>query len=115
MHRKYLLGIKGVLMRRRLIFFVVFFFFSLPLQSHADFQNGNDLLTGFDAGYASGYIIGVFVSFEGIAYCATTGVTQDQVRRVARKYLEAHPAELHRSAAKLLVKAFTEAFPCPTR
>lgn len=93
--------------------------FLLPLSTHAAFQSGNALLSDMqredssDYMFALGYVAGAFDAFGGVTHCVTTsGVTQRQALLIAKKYLEAHPEELHKGADTLLLEAFKAAFPC---
>lgn len=97
-----------------LVFLVVF-----PSSAFPSFITGNELLNNLESeshynrGYASGFISGVFSATEGLSHCVKSDeITLSQVSRLAEKYLQDNPAELHRAASLLLLKAFQEAFPC---
>ena len=57
---------------------------------------------------------GIKDTFGGsaIVFCIPDGVTQDQLIRVALKWMEDNPAMLHITASFHLMSAFKEAFPC---
>ena len=91
---------------------------SIPATAGAAFVTGNSLLAdfkstdGFGPAYAHGYSVGVFDSFEGVNHCAPIGVSQGQIRAIARRYLESNPETLHHPAQMLLKIAYKNAFPC---
>jgi Rap1a immunity proteins len=71
----------------------------------------------------SGYIAGVFDSEVLLANsvqprsklaCFPDGVTAGQTIDVVRKYLKDHPENRHHSAVSITMRAFLEAFPCPS-
>jgi hypothetical protein len=47
--------------------------------------------------------------------CTPQKVTIGQMTRIVVEYLQDHPKELHYLSASLVVKAITEAFPCPVQ
>lgn len=64
------------------------------------------------------YLTGVADTLEMVAphltgICRPAAVTRDQMFDVVMDWLEQHPAERHRPAAKLIGLAFAEAWPCP--
>lgn len=83
------------------------------------FVHGNDLLQNCqnpDVACVS-YVSGVADTLEMVAphltnICRPGAVTVDQLVDVLIAWLEEHPAERHRPAAKLAGMAFTEAWPC---
>ena len=90
----------------------------------AEVTNGNALMrycheAGRDehpnvlTGFCVGYILGIFESLvlSGRA-CVNLKVTNEQVRDVAVKFLEAHPEIRDRPAAALVIDASVETFPC---
>lgn len=92
---------------------------AMPVSANAGFQSGNALLrdintrSGPDYMFAMGYVAGVFDALADVTHCVTAdGVTQGQAVLIAKKYLEAHPEELHMAADELLSRAFKNAFPC---
>ncbi len=110
---------------------VVVVSFALALGSacpgQAGYYTGNEMLkmcldrkddlefgtcTGFVA--ALGGIIGCeeggYVGSSGAS--VPSGVTLGQLKKVAIKWMEAHPEQLHHDAADLMGKAFQDAFPC---
>jgi hypothetical protein len=76
--------------------------------------------------YCSGYILGFVEGHSAasvvssgpngphrdIIYCAPVGMAAGQVRRIYIAYASQHPADLHKLAQILLVRALIEAFPC---
>jgi Rap1a immunity proteins len=83
-------------------------------------ETGNDLSnlcsTGdkvdghFESGLCAGFIIGVSVAIDDV--CRGPNVTNGQVIKVARKYLDDHPEELDQSAQTLVHRSLTKVFPC---
>jgi len=75
------------------------------------------------AGVCMGYTRGVLealnslqkIAFVPQFFCIPAEVPDNQLYRVALKYLENNPADLHGSASELLVAAFGEAFPCESK
>ncbi len=67
------------------------------------------------------YISGVHESYDVLVaaaqakrlYCQPSGATNGQLYLVTKKYLDAHPEELHLPASYLVLMAFGEAWPCP--
>ncbi len=91
------------------------------------FTTGNDMLSycsvsdpKFNRLYCHGYMASVYdthnvwVEWGDLPqkFCSPDEVTQDQLRLVVVKYLEAHPAKLHLSGGSLVLNALMEAFPC---
>ena len=91
------------------------------------FITGNEMLSdcaetprGMKFIYCHGYIASaydthnVWVEWGDLPqkFCSPDEVTQDQLRLVVVKYLEAHPAKLHLSGDSLVLNALMEAFPC---
>jgi len=67
--------------------------------------------------YWIGYIAGFnrmngVVSSDSRVFCPPEGVTTEQSIRVARKFLQDDPANLHLNAGILLLMAMMSAFPC---
>jgi len=93
---------------------------------HADFppRDASDFLkqcmtgqTGqTPAPWCSGYIAGVADSYTATtldSFCSPDNAKIDQLGRVAIKYMQKHPADLHRlSPALLIMQALSDAFPC---
>lgn len=74
-------------------------------------SEGDKTTEQFAAGVCSGFIVGVSVSVDNI--CRRANVTNGQVIKVARKYLDDHPEELDQPAQVLVRRSLTKAFPCP--
>lgn len=74
-----------------------------------------DLICGFYVrGFIDGLMIGMSAQRLGPVICPPNeGISADQGRLIAEKYLRDHPEELHLEAGLELGKAFTIAFPCP--
>ena len=77
------------------------------------YQNG--LYDGTCLGYTGG-VIDTHENWQVFAeretFCLPDQAEVDQLIRVAMKYLEDHPAQLHYNAAYALQVALREAFPC---
>ncbi|WP_157959632.1 Rap1a/Tai family immunity protein [Devosia submarina] len=83
------------------------------------FMDGNELFEACQVQDQScpGYIIGVADALEMVAphlanICRPQGVTAQQIADVLMEWLDEHPEERHRPAAKLTGLAFAEAWPC---
>ena len=64
------------------------------------------------------FALGISVSFIAApakAALFTGNVTQGQVERIVKKYLQEHPKDLHEGRWALTVKALVDAFPCSTK
>jgi hypothetical protein len=100
--------------------------FLAPLQAQVQAYTGNQLLSECEAPAATTdafsclrFIVGMN-NMHNIDtecgrqpfYCLPTEATNGQLKRIVEKYLRAHPEELHRDTAYLVVEALMEAFPC---
>jgi len=73
-----------------------------------------------DVGYCYGLVNGVGNTMvtmnayllKGERTCFPAGMRNDQGARIVAKYLEEHPASLHRDGAFLAMAAFQNAYPC---
>ena len=91
------------------------FILSNKLLSHC-----TESLQGSNYGYCLGYIASAhdthitWVALGDLPrqICTPIEVTREQLRLVVVKYLEANPAELHKSADSMVINALIEAFPC---
>ena len=119
----------------------IFLFLLVPLPSFASLTNGNDLLEkckdvfsesaltvaptvteSMNAGYCIGYFAGVtetetFWSEVEPAgkikhYCFPEGVTQGEVYRIVKKWLDSNPDKLHFAAETIIHNALVSSFPC---
>jgi hypothetical protein len=78
----------------------------------------DDLRASMDAAHCSGYITGVVdglhtaETLSRSAIICEPNVRAGQIKMVVRRFLDAHPQYLHRSAADLIAAAVREAFPC---
>ena len=81
-----------------------------------DVSMDDQLLSFYWTGYLGGFndaavLIGTGTSQK--IYCLPpTGIENDQLVRVVKKYLDEHPEDLHQSARILVLLALSEAFPC---
>ena len=96
---------------------------SIPLGSLAQSETGNDLLQrldafatsnpGFSSGAGVGYVRGVADTLRvSGAVCVPERVSVGQLGMVVQKFLRDNPAQLHRDATVLTIKALMENFPC---
>jgi hypothetical protein len=83
------------------------------------FTHGNDLLQNCQDrnSICAAYVTGVADTLEMIAprltnICRPEAVTIEQLVDVLISWLERHPAERHRPAAKLAGLAYADAWPC---
>ena len=107
--------------------------FCLPCRLHAVAQNaffehghsGNDLVAGcrgsdLEVISCMGYITGISEGWEAAHFfektrqtiCIPKEVQTGQLVKVALKYADNHPEDLHDPARYLVILAFEEAFPC---
>jgi len=64
-------------------------------------------------GFVDGIIMGKAAGELGSRFCAPAGgISAQQGRLIAEKYLRDHPEALHNEAGSLLGVAFAQAFPC---
>jgi hypothetical protein len=92
---------------------------SMPVQARDGSTTGNRLagfcnsesldLSALCAGLIIGFIDGSSLSAK---YCIPKDVTNEQIRKVVRKYLDEHPEELHVWYGLLVSLAIGKAFPC---
>ncbi len=68
-------------------------------------------------GLAAGVVAtqGVYMGFkkQPELLCVPTGATMAQLMSVSLKYLNDHPADLHRRLGDLIFVSWVESFPCP--
>jgi hypothetical protein len=79
----------------------------------AEALTGNSLLDecqGSGESFCVGFALGVANALSTV--CVPDGVTAGQLTKMAERYLEAHPQNLHQSATSLLSVAFSTAWPC---
>ena len=99
---------------------------SIPVFSFAQTERGTDLLPrldalaaqngGFDAGAGIGYVRGVADTLRvSGALCTPERVSVGQLGMVVQKFLRDNPAQLHRDAAALTIKALMDNFPCKSK
>ena len=77
-------------------------------------EDGNYLKKSCKArptGYCLGFVSGVYVA-TAEPFCNPPSIKSNELVGVVTTYLHAHPEKLHMQAGKLVVEAFTEAFPC---
>lgn len=93
----------------------------MPLSADAAFQSGNKLKADIygssaDRMFALGYVVGVTeVLVDESHVCLANGVTQGQLLDVVKKYFEANPESLHRSAYLLVYLALKNTWPCAAK
>ena len=105
----------------------------MPPPAKAGFFTGNEMVAKCEVSrdspvyyasdaFCSAYVMGVFDDNETLnavlgkrLYCTSPDMTGKQVRDVAVAYMERHPESRHESASLLVLKSFTEAFPCPSK
>jgi Rap1a immunity proteins len=67
----------------------------------------------FKTGGCVGYVMGVASALEGQSFCLSkTSVQTSQLIDVMKLWLDQHPELRQYSASTLIVKAFSEKFPC---
>ena len=81
-----------------------------------DGKGDSDALAGC-IGFVTGIVDGATVASGHKAnpyfpVCLPTAVTREQLVRVVLKYGDNHPEQLHLPAARLVIQALSEGFPC---
>ena len=90
----------------------------VPCMASAEFLTGNDLLSRMNSDevvqrmFALGYVAGVSDAQQHVFSCPPSGVTNGQVRDVAKSYIEANPGIRHKTADMLVTDALKQAWPC---
>ena len=86
--------------------------------------SGNELLancrgSGWDQGYCTGFILGIFRGIEVYdaiketrTFCATDQVTVEQSLLIVQQYLRQNPKMMDKPAEWGVVAALVDAFPC---
>jgi len=93
----------------------------IPGMASAEFLTGNDLLSRMNSDevvqrmFALGYVAGVSDAQQHVFSCPPAGVTNGQVRDVAKSYIEANPGIRHKSADMLVTDALKQVWPCANR
>jgi hypothetical protein len=94
----------------------------IPAMAHAEFETGNKLYQNMTSSsnmekmYAIGYIAGVFDAYHSVYHCPpTSNVTLGQVNDIVKAYLDANPAQRHRTADQLVKEALQKTWPCANR
>ncbi|WP_207265153.1 Rap1a/Tai family immunity protein [Pseudomonas sp. GW101-3H06] len=83
-------------------------------------SDGEQYTSGVDIGYCLGLVNGVMSTMDTMneyllpkeKTCFPTGLMNKQGARIVAKYLEEHPASLHRDGAFLAMAAFQNSYPC---
>lgn len=75
-------------------------------------QADRSLKIGICMGYTEG-VFGTALQLDKRGVCASEEADSEQLIRIAMKYLENHPEQLHYGASSTILVAFREAFPCP--
>ena len=67
-----------------------------------------------DAEVCQAYVVGVLEGFDasGKLICLPSGSSGEQYMVIFTNYLQAHPERLHEPAARLLLDAIFETYPC---
>ena len=95
----------------------------LTLTSHAQWITGNKLHEQFNSSEtsqiraaATGYVIGVVDSWDGIVFCTPDNATIGQLSDTVKDYIAKNPSQRHKSGRELVNSALRSAFPCsPSR
>jgi hypothetical protein len=83
------------------------------LQNEQTINEGRATLEqGMDYSVASGYVLGVSDSLNGVAFCVPSQATKGQMVAIVIKYLNDHPDRWQYTAHSLVKDALLEAFPC---
>jgi hypothetical protein len=67
-----------------------------------------------ESAWLTGFVYGIVATLDMLdpKVCVPDGSSTGQWQRVLIQYLEANPADLHKSADELAIAAFRKAFPC---
>ena len=91
----------------------------LALTAHAEFKDGNKLLSQMQKEYAGndwfnaiGYVTGVVDAHNGNLFCAPATSTAAQLFDMTKQYLSENPAVRHMPADLLIAVALSKPWPC---
>jgi len=96
----------------------------LGLTSFSAFSyDGNDLYDwgrewkadkgeGFKAGTYAGFVLGVNSSWTGLLFCPPKQTRNEQLFDIVLEYLKSKPAKRTDAAAKVVIDALGETYPC---
>lgn len=87
------------------------------LVSNAQFVNSGKLVEDNQHSthgemFAIGYILGVVDSYDGTAFCIPAQMTAGNLKEIIIEALEKNPHVNKKSAADMIFKGFSAAFPC---
>jgi hypothetical protein len=90
--------------------------------AHAQFANGNMLYDNMTSSspvektFVSGYVAAVAdVLVNADVVCIPRGVNINQMKDVAKAFMDANPAQRHQRGDSILTVAYMQAWPCPKR
>jgi hypothetical protein len=94
---------------------------NLAFPNNSELSNEEKIKGFYCVSYFKGLGTGLFVSqaiadiktYEGWPICLPNGWTAEQLARVALKYAQDHPEELHKSWDDIAINAISESFHCP--
>lgn len=92
----------------------------LWLPAHAEFKDGNKLLTqikgdSHDYVNAVGYITGVADALRSVVHCPPENVTAGQLTDMVKRHLENSPEVRHMTGDTHISYVLKRAWPCPDR
>ena len=94
----------------------------LALTAHAEFKDGNKLLSQMQKEYAGndwfnaiGYVTGVVDAHNGTLFCVPATSTASQLFDLSKQYIRDNPSTRHLPADLLIAVALGKPFPCPKK
>ncbi len=95
------------------------------ISAHAEFKSGTGLMQDLEAdqrgdstyevGVATGYVMGVADTVDGIVHCIPATATVKQTKQVVFNYMKNHPESWNKSATQVIVSALRSTWPCPKK
>jgi hypothetical protein len=92
------------------------------ISAHAGFINGTELMqdleadqrgeASYDVGVATGYIMGVADTAEGVLLCIPAKTSVKQTKQVVFNYMKSHPESWSKSAEVVIINALKNTWPC---
>lgn len=94
---------------------------ALSTGARAEFKDGNELMRDIESSnivdemVALGYVMGVADTGMGILHCVPGRAQAKQLVDMVHHYLRSNPAERHRAADVIVVRALSKVWPCAKR
>lgn len=97
---------------------VIGFLAASAFTAHAEFMDGNSLLSDLNSSSASersiglGYVMAVADTMQGYTHCIPGNVSSGQIKDMVKNYLTNTPAERHLMAPEIVLKITSAVWPC---